>query len=342
MNLPKYALRRIIISIPVLLGVLAFTFALMKLACPDEVIVYQRLHLPFTQEDFDREYSLLGFDKPIIIQFLVFVRLMFTGDWGTSMIVVMDSSCKDIIFQRLPRTLEIAIICYIISTYIGLKLGVITGSNRGNRSDKVTRIITYLGISVPPFVLAIFFSQMAAFEDIRLFPFFGYKTPGIGTPTAVTNGRIIDCILTGNWVILGDYLYHLIVPVSAMIVFQLSIIFRQTRSSMIDVLQSDYIRTAYAKGCKEKTVNNKHAFKNALGPSISVIGMGFPKIFAGFIVLEVAFDLPGIGQLFFLAFRSLDYALIIPIIFICAIVVLIFNFLADITYAMVDPRVRLT
>ena len=342
MNLPKYALRRIIISIPVLLGVLALTFTLMKLACPNDVIVYQRLPLPFTQEDFDREYSLLGFDKPIIIQFLVFVRLMFTGDWGTSMIVVMDSSVKDIIFQRLPRTLELAIICYIISTYLGLKLGVITGSNRGDKSDKVTRIIAYLGMSVPPFVLAIFFSQLAAFEDIRLFPFFGYKTPGIGNPTAITNGRIIDCILTGNWLILGDYLYHLIVPISAMIIFQFSIIFRQIRSNMINVLQYDYIRTAYAKGCKEKTVNNKHAFKNALGPSISVIAMSFPKIFAGFIALEVAFDLPGIGQLFFLAFQSLDYALIIPIIFICAIIVLIFNFLADIICAIIDPRIRLT
>jgi len=124
MNLPKYALRRILISIPVLVGVLAITFIFMKLACPDEVIVYQRLTLPWTQEDYDREYQLLGFDQPIIIQFLVFVKLMFLGDWGSSMVIVMDSNVKDIIFQRLPRTLEIAIICYVISTFLGLKLGI--------------------------------------------------------------------------------------------------------------------------------------------------------------------------------------------------------------------------
>ena len=171
MNLPKYALRRLLISIPVLIGVLALTFILMKLSCPDDVIVYNRLHLPWTQEDFDWEYSKLGFDKPLIVQFFVFVKLMFTGDWGASFAIVMGSSVKELIFQRFPRTLEIAIICYAISTFLGLKLGVLTGANRGKNPDKISRVIAYLGMSIPPFVLAIFFSQLASSEDIALFPF---------------------------------------------------------------------------------------------------------------------------------------------------------------------------
>ncbi len=325
-----------------MIGVLAISFIFMKLACPEEEIIFQRLTLPFTQEDIDAEYHALGFDQPLIIQFLIFIKIMFTGDWGSSFKVVMDSDVKEIIFQRLPRTLEITIICYILSTLIGIKMGLFTGSNREKNTDKISRIITYVGISIPPFVLAIFFSQMAAYQNIRIFPAFGYKSSTVGNPPAITNARILDCILTGNWIILGDYLYHLVVPLSAMIVYQLSIIFRHTRSSTIGVYQEEYISTAFAKGCTEKMILNKHVLRNALTPCINMISMGFPQILAGFIVLEVAFDLPGIGQLFAWAFSVGDYAVLIPLIFMLAIIVLIFNLIADIANAIIDPRIKLT
>ncbi|NHJ25832.1 MAG: ABC transporter permease [Candidatus Lokiarchaeota archaeon] len=341
MNLVKYIIKRACVAIPVLIGVIAVTFILMRLAIPPERIVTQRLPPRWTWDMYELEYHRLGFDKPLIVQFLVFVQDLFLGNWGYSYIIVADSSVRDIVMQRLPRTLELAIITYIISLLIGIKLGIITGANRNKLRDKKIRILTYVGMSIPPFVLAIFFSQMAAYQDVRLFPFWGYKSPGMPNPPAITNGRILDCILTGNWYILGDYLYHIFIPMIAMILFQLSIIFRHTRSSMIGVLQEDYIRTAYSKGCTNRKIIHQHALKNALGPSITMISFSFPKVFAGFVALEVAFQLPGIGELFYLALRRGDYAVVIPIIFLIAIIVLLMNLIADIAYSIADPRIRL-
>jgi peptide/nickel transport system permease protein len=248
---------------------------------------------------------------------------------------------RDIIFQRLPRTLEIAIICFIIAIIIGTKLGLITGSKRNKLTDKSLRFFTYITIAIPPFIFAIMFSQLSAYENLFIFPAWGYKSPGMPDPPAITNARILDCILSGSWVILADYLHHLVIPMTAMIIFQLSVIFRHSRSSMIGVLQDDYIRTARAKGCTEKMVVNNHALKNALGPSVTMISFAFPKIFAGFIALEVAFQMPGIGDLFYRALLRGDYAIVIPIIFLVSIIVLILNLIADIIYAALDPRIRL-
>lgn len=347
MSLARFILRRALLTIPILIGVMALSFVLLRLAIPPNVIIFQRLPdrcfalTPRCQEMYDIEYHRLGFDKPIFVQFLIFVQDLLFGNWGYSFLLVEDSSVKDIIMQRFPRTLELTIISFIISIIIGVKLGIITGSNRNKKRDKVSRFLTYAALAIPPFIGAIYFSYMAAFQDIKLFPFFGYKSPGVGNPPAITNARILDCILTGNWFILGDYLYHITIPMTAMIIFQLSIIFRHTRSSMVGVLQEDYIRTAYAKGCKKKQIINHHALKNALVPSITMISYAFPKIFAGFIALEVAFQLPGLGDLFYHALYRGDYAVIIPIIYVVSITVIILNFLADIIYATLDPRIRL-
>lgn len=342
MNLAKYIIRRALLVIPVLIGVIAVSFILLRLSIPPDRIILQRLPRRWTMEMYEFEYKQLGFDKPIFIQFLIFVKDLFIGNWGYSYIFIPDSNVKDIIMQRLPRTLELTILSYLISIIIGVKLGLFTGSNRNKKKDKSLRFITYAAMAIPPFIFAMFFCQMAAYKDLRLFPFFGYKTLGLGDPPVYTNARIIDCVLSRNWLLLGDYLYHIFIPMTAMVVFQLSIIFRHTRSSMIGVLQEDYIRTAYAKGCNKRRVINHHALKNSLGPSVTMISFAFPKIFAGFVALEVAFQLPGLGDLFYRAISRGDYAVVIPIIFLIAITVLIMNLLADIAYAVIDPRVRLT
>ena len=342
MSLSKFILRRVLLSIPVLIGAIAVSFILLRTAITPESIVWSRMPRRWTQEMWDAEWIRLGFDKPIFIQFLVFVQDLFIGNWGNSYHIVGDSSVRDIIFQRLPRTLEIAIICFIISIIIGTKLGLITGSKRNKLRDKSLRFFTYIAIAIPPFIFAIMFSQLSAYENLFLFPAWGYKSPGLPDPPAITNARILDCILSGSWFLLADYLHHLAIPMTAMIIFQLSIIFRHSRSSMIGVLQDDYIRTARAKGCTEKMVVNNHALKNALGPSVTMISFAFPKIFAGFIALEVAFQMPGIGDLFYRALLRGDYAIVIPIIFLVSIIVLILNLIADIVYAALDPRIRLT
>jgi len=309
---------------------------------PAETIVSMRLTGKVSQELWDAEFVRLGFDKPVFVQYIIFVSDLLSGNWGYSMTIVPDSPVWDIILQRLPRTIEITVICLIISIFIGIKLGKIGASNRNKRKDNIPRIITYLGASIPAFLLATLFIQMTLTTGTKIFPFFGYKTPGIGDPPTITYSRIIDCILTGNYEILLDYLYHLFVPLSAIIIVNLSTFTRLTRSNMLEVLQKDYIRTAWAKGCSEKKVYRNHALKNAVLPTITAISLSIPRIFGGMVVIEVAFLLPGMGYLFYRSFTKLDYGIFIVLLYLFGLIAIISNLIADISYAIIDPRIRLT
>ena len=342
MNLLNYIIRRILIAILVLLGVITLVFFISRTIMSAETIVLTRLPFPFTEEQYYAEFARLGLDKPVIVQYFIFMADLVSGDWGFSVIIVQNSSVWDIIIQRLPRTVEITVLCLIISLFIGIKLGKIGASNRNKTKDNVTRIVTYLGVSVPAFLLATLFIQITLSTGTKIFPFFGYKTPGIGDPPTITYSRIIDCILTGNYEILLDYLYHLFVPLSAIIIVNLSTFTRLTRSNMLEVLQKDYIRTAWAKGCTKKKVFGKHALKNAVLPTVTAIALSVPRIFGGMVVIEVAFLLPGMGSLFYESLTRNDYGIFIVLLYLFGLIAIISNLFADISYAILDPRIRLT
>jgi len=342
MNLINYVIRRFFIAIVVLLGVLTLVFFISRTIMSAETIVLTRLHFPFTQEQYYAEFARLGLDQPVLVQYLIFMGDLLSGDWGFSVIIVKNSPVWSIILQRLPRTIEITVICLIFSIFIWVKLGKIGASNRNKTKDNVTRIITYLGVSVPAFLLATLFIQITLTTGTKIFPFFGYKTPGMGDPPTITYSRIITCILTGNYEILIDYLYHLFVPLSAIIIVNLSTFTRLTRSHMLEVLQKDYIRTAWAKGCTKKKVYGKHALKNAVLPTITAISLSVPRIFGGMVVIEVAFLLPGMGSLLYESLTRNDYGIFIVLLYLFGLIAIISNLFADISYAILDPRIRLT
>ncbi len=342
MNLINYIIRRILIAILVLLGVITLVFFISRAIMPAESIVIARLHFPFTEAQYNAMYAYLGLDQPVYVQYFIFMGDLLSGDWGVSVIIVPNSSVWSIILQRLPRTIEITVLALIISIGIGIKLGKIGASNRNKTKDNISRIITYLGVSVPAFLLATLFIQITLSTGTKIFPFFGYKSPGIGDPPTITYSRIIDCILTGNYEILIDYLYHLFVPVTAMIIVYLSRFTRLTRSNMLEVLQKDYIRTAWAKGCTKKKVYGKHALKNAVLPTITAISLSIPRIFGGMVVIEVAFLLPGMGSLFYESLVRNDYGIFIVLLYLFGLIAIISNLFADISYAILDPRIRLT
>ena len=342
MNLIKYIIRRIFTAIPALLGVLVITFFISRKIMSPGDIVLSRLPFRFTEKMYYAEFARLGLDKPIIVQFFIFMGDLFSGNWGLSTTIIPDSPVWSIILQRLPRTIEMTVLSLIISTILGTKLGKIGGSNRNKSKDYTIRIITYVGVSIPAFLLASFFLQFTLQTGTIIFPFYGYKTPGVGNPPTITYSRIIDCIITGNFDILLDYLYHLFIPLSAITFIQLSEFTRQTRSNMIEVLQEDYIRTALAKGCTKKMVYGKHALKNALPPTITAISLSIPRIFGGMVVIEVAFMYPGMGYLFYESLTRLDYGIFIVLIYLFGVIAIISNLIADITYAIIDPRIRLT
>jgi len=331
-----------LVAILVLLGVITLVFFISRIIMPAETIVLIRLHFPFTEAQYYAEFARLGLDKPVYVQYFVFMSDLLSGDWGYSIIIVPDSSVWDIILQRLPRTIEITVICLIFSIFLGIKLGKIGASNRNKSKDNITRIFTYVGVSIPAFLFATLFIQLTLSTGNKFFPFFGYKSPGIGDPPTITYSRIIDCILTGRYEILLDYLYHLFVPVSAMIIVNLSIFTRLIRSNMLEVLQKDYIRTAWAKGCTKKKVYGKHALKNASIPTMTAISLSIPRIFGGMVVLEVAFLLPGMGLLFYESLTRLDYGIFIVLLYLFGLIAIISNLIVDISYAFIDPRIRLT
>lgn len=338
MHLIKYVLRRIIISIPIVLGVAVIMFFLSRAVPGDPVL--RRMPKIWTWETYLNEKARMGLDKPLIVQLIIYIGDLFTGNWGYSVSVVPYSKVSTIIWQRLPRTIEIMFISMIISGYIGIKLGKSAAKNRNNIKDSIIRIFFYIFMAIPGYLFGIFILQYFLVTDIKIFPLWGYKTIGIGNPPKITGFRIIDSILSGELYILLDYLNHLFLPILVTSVVQIVIITRQMRSSLIGVLNEDYIRTAYAKGLSKRKVVNKHAVKNSLIPTISTFSMAFPTIFSANIPIEVVFNLNGLGQTFYQCLFYNDYSILTTISFLTAIIVVGFNLFADILIAIIDPRIR--
>jgi peptide/nickel transport system permease protein len=199
----------------------------------------------------------------------------------------------------------------------------------------------YLLLSVPGFMIIIFFVQLYVYTPFRLFPLYGYKTLYFPDPTHITGFPLIDSLVSGEMYLFTDLLWHLIIPVSAMTIVQMVAIIRQMRSSLLETLQMDYIRTAKAKGCSNKTILNKHALKNAIPPVITISAMGFPIVMGGMIGVEVAYHYVGVGFMFRSAILSSDYPVIVVFIFIFSLIVIIFNFIADLIIGFLDPRIRI-
>jgi peptide/nickel transport system permease protein len=176
--------------------------------------------------------------------------------------------------------------------------------------------------------------------EVKIFPATGYKTPGYPDPPMVTGFRLIDSLITGKFYLFVDYLHHLILPVLALAFITLASITRQTRSSMLEVLQQDYIRTARAKGCDEKEVVSSHALKNALIPTVTVIGLSFGGLLGGAVLTETTFNLKGMGNLIIMAIQRYDYYVINATVFLTALIFVVVNLLMDVIYGLLDPRIR--
>jgi len=339
MSLIRFIIRRLLTIIPTLILILIITFFITRMLPGD--LAMMRLHPRASYEDYLRERARLGLDEPIYIQFLVFLGDLLSGNWGVSYVVGRDYPIWLLISQKLPMTLEIMIISMILAIILGIKLGKISGAHKNTKRDHTARLITYIFVSIPAFVLVTYFMQLYVATPLKILPIFGYKTPGYAEPPPITYSRILNCFLSGKWYLLTDYLWHLIVPVSALTTVQLVMMSRQLRASMIATLEEDYIRTAYAKGVKKRRIIKKHALKNSITPVIVVSGMGFSAVLGGMIAVEIIYQLPGMGKLFYDAIGSSDYNVIIASIWVFSIVVIIFNFISDVAIAIIDPRIKL-
>jgi peptide/nickel transport system permease protein len=356
----RYIIRRLLLSIPVLLGVVILVFILARIipGDPCRAALGERA----TDVICDAFRVRFGLDQPIPIQFLTYVGSVATGDLGDS--IRFARPVSQILVERLPVTVELTVYALIFAAVAGIFLGRLSAIRRNSPIDVATMIVANLGVSIPVFVLGLFFAYLFAVvlkgTPLSLPPS-GRLTPGVevvplavawglkdlgGPPRVlldfVSNVNTLNAVLTLNGSLLIDTVRHMILPAIALGTIPMAIIARMTRSSLLDVLGLDYIRTARAKGVKERDVVAKHGMRNALLPVVTVIGLSLGGLLSGAVLTETIFNLAGIGRTITEAISGRDYIIIQGVVIIVAIIYIVVNLVVDISYALLDPRIRLT
>jgi len=338
MSLLKYTIRRLLITIPIIFGVIFLTFMLSRLM-PGNPFLEPGIFVKGNPEYIRNLLEEYGLNDPLMVQFLKYLGNMLRGEWGESLAIANGVPVWDLIMVKFPVTLEVGIYTTVISSLIGIRTGVYSAVHRNKPGDTLIRTVAIFGVAIPVFWLGILLQYLLSIK-LSLFPTIGISTPGYPDPPTITSFRLIDCLITGQFGLFIDTAWHYILPVFCLSFIQIAGITRYSRSSMLEVLELDYIRSARAKGCKERDVINKHALKNALIPTITIIGLRFGGVLSGAIMTETTFNLKGFGMLFVDAINNRDYFVINALTFMITFVFIIAVVLVDVLYAVIDPRIR--
>jgi peptide/nickel transport system permease protein len=355
----RFIIRRVLSSIPVLIGIILLVFTLARIIPGDPcTATYGEKATPELCAQFAVRY---GLDKPIPEQFVIYLGAIAQGDLGSS--IRFGRPVSDLLLERLPVTVELTVVALLFASVVGITLGLLSATRRNSPVDVGTMIIANLGVSTPVFVLGLFLAFVFAVL-LRDTPFAmppsGRLTPGVsvvplatswgltelsGLPRVlldfVSNMYVINTLITGQWAALADAIRHLILPAIAVGTIPLAIIARMTRSSLLEVLGLDYVRTARAKGLKERGVVIRHGMRNALLPVVTVIGLSLGAFLSGAILTETIFNLTGMGRTLFEAISGRDYIVIQGVTVVVAVAYLLVNLIVDVSYALLDPRIRL-
>jgi peptide/nickel transport system permease protein len=320
--LAKYVARRFLASIVVVLGVTAITLALMKTTSGSYVPGID-LNPSLRPEDIARLRADLGLDRPGWQWYLTWIWGVLHGDFGHSMID--GSTVMSHILDRLPNTIELTATAIVIGVLIAIPVGVVGALRHGSKTDHTMTVVSVAGFAVPQFwmglLLILIFSVTLEQHGLPWLP-------SSGAYSAVNGGDFFD------------RLEHLILPATVLSFFYISTWSRFIRSSMLEVLSQDYIRTARAKGMSERRVVYLHGLRNALIPLITLIGLELPGLVSGGLVVEVVFGWPGIGKLAFERALQYDYTTVMGVTFFATLLVIAGNLLADLLYGVLDPRIR--
>jgi ABC-type dipeptide/oligopeptide/nickel transport system permease component len=257
----------------------------------------------------------MGLDKPILVQYGIFLKDLCQGDLGRSLITNKPISQE--IARALPYTLDLALGGMIIGVLLGIPTGIITALRRNRTPDYIGRILSLVGISMPEFYLGILLMYLFAIK-LQLFPVLG-------------GGDLSHC---------GSRLYHLFLPALTLGIIMTAFISRMVRSSMLNVLGEDYVRTAKAKGLHERKVIYKHALRNALIPTVTVIGIYMSILMGGSVLTEIIFSRPGLGKMMVFAVKDRDYIALQSVVIIFSAFVFLFNLITDLLYSLIDPRIE--
>ncbi len=309
--------------IPILFGITLICFVVINLAPGSPATFQEELSPKASPEAMESLKKLYGLDKPIHERYLNWLRMVVTLDLGKSF--VDGRAVKEKIKERLPITIILNLLSLLLILVVAIPIGIYSAFKSGKLFDRLLTVFVFTGFSVPTFWLALL--AMIVFGiKFGLLPISGIQS--IGAETMPFYERILD------------WIKHLILPVTIMSFAGLAGMSRYTRSSMLEVLRQDYIRTARAKGLPERVVIIRHALRNALLPVVTLLGLAVPGLIGGSVIFESIFSIPGMGQLFYSSAMARDYPTIMGILVIGALLTLIGNLLADIAYFIVDPRIR--
>jgi peptide/nickel transport system permease protein len=329
----QYILRRLLLAIPVLIGVTFVAYAMLLLTGDPTGALAGEHATPELRARIRERY---GLDDPIYIQYGRFLSQISQGDLGTS--IMTKSPVANELRQFMPATIELALAAMTIAVIVGLPLGVIAGYKHNSFVDLNTTVLALVGVSMPIFWLALMLLWVFGLK-LGWFPTSGRIDPSTELNT-ITNLYVLDSILTLNFEALKSSLHHLALPAIALATIPTAFIARITRSSMLDVLNAEYIRTARAKGVLEFTVVNRHALKNAMLPVITVIGLQTGFLLAGAILTETIFAWPGMGRWIVNAIVARNFPVVQAGVLVFAIIFVFVNIIVDISYAWFDPRIR--
>jgi peptide/nickel transport system permease protein len=329
-----YIIKRLLQIIPVILGVTLIAFALIHLAPGDPVRTMLGQHA--TQQEIIDIRAKYGLDQPVYVQYFLWLSDVLKGDLGRSILSHEQVTVE--IASRFPNTIELAISAMLFAIVIGIIAGIISATKQYSVADYSVMGIALFGISMPVFWLGIMLMMIFGVY-LKWLPI-GGRIDLLIHFQSITGFMIFDSIITANWTALQSVLLHLILPAIALGTIPMAIIARTTRSSMLEILRQDFIRTERAKGLSERKVIYKHAIRNALVPVVTVIGLNFGLLLSGAILTETVFSWPGVGRLVVDSVYARDYPLVIGCILVFALVFVIVNLITDILYTYIDPRIH--
>jgi peptide/nickel transport system permease protein len=352
--------RRLLLAIPVLIGILVVTFLLARAipGDPCKSILGEKA----TAEACERFAENKGLNDPLPVQFGIYMADVAQGDFGDS--IRFSRPVSQILIERLPLTIELGSTALLIAILIGIPLGIVAAIKHNTPTDVGAMVVANVGVSMPVFWLGLLLAYVFALvlqDTIFELPPAGRLTAGlISVPfyeawgwtinedsfsgnilEFISNHFIFNALITGDWELLGDAIKHLILPAVALATIPMAVIARITRSSLLDTLGRDYVRTARAKGAPERRVIARHAMSNAMLPVVTVIGLQMGVVFAGAVLTESVFGLAGVGTALVEAITSRDFPVIQAITVVAAAGYVFINMVVDISYAYLDPRIRL-
>lgn len=329
-----YLIRRIIWLPVVLWAVASLTFFALRIV-PGSAIQSAQSQLT-DQRQIERIEAQWGLDQPLHQQYLTFLGDLARGDFGLAM--SSGVPINRLLFERIPPTIELTILAMLISTFLGVVAGVVSATARYRAVDNVVRISAILGMSLPYFWVAIILIILFAVQ-LDWAPTSGRINARLDYET-ITNFMFIDHVITVNWAALGSYLHHIILPATAIGITSTGFVARLTRSSMLEEIRLDYVRTARAKGLGENTVIYGHALRNAILPVITLQGLQFGSLLGGAVITEAIFAYPGMGRLLLDGILQRDYSVVQAAVVVVALAYVLMNLVVDLLYIAVDPRVR--